>query len=110
MSTKELKQNQKLILEKLETLAIDRDKVATKEDIDKLNSKTDRLEDKLESKIDKVSNQVKELNDKAFSEQGSLGNRVTRLEHDSKFFKWIGGIIGSGFIAFIVLTFKKFFS
>ena len=96
--------------DKLETLASDRDKVATKEDIGKLESKTDRLEDKLESKIDQVSSQVKELNDRAFSEQGSLGNRVTRLEHDSKFFKWIGGIVGSGLIAFIVLTFKKFFS
>ena len=136
MSTKELEQNQKLILEKLETLVSDRDKLATKEDIDKLDSKIDRVEAKLESKIDGVeakldskieskvdgveakleskidgvSSQVKELNDKSFSEQGSLGNRVTRLEHDSKFFKWVGGILGSGFIAFIVWTFKKFFS
>ena len=42
---------------------------------------------------------------KHFSEQDSLGNRVTRLEHDSKFFKWVGGILGSGFVAFIVWTF-----
>ena len=67
MSTKELEQNQKLILEKLETLVSDRDKIATKEDIDKLGAKLDRLEAKLESKIDGVSSQVKELNDKAFS-------------------------------------------
>ena len=39
MSTKELKQNQKLILEKLETLASGRDKVATKEYIEKLEAK-----------------------------------------------------------------------
>ena len=132
MSTKELKQNQKLILEKLETLVSDRDKLATKEDIEKLGAKLDSkidrveakldskieskvdgvegkletkidgVEAKLEAKIDGVSSQVKELNDKSFSEQGSLGNRVTRLEHDSKFFKWVGGILGSGFVAFII--------
>ena len=71
MSRKELKQNQKLILEKLETLVSGRDKVATKEDIEK-------LEAKLESKIDGISSQVKELNDKTF-----FRTRLIRQQSDS---------------------------
>ena len=61
----------------------------------KLERKIERLEDKVDLKIDGVSSQVKELNEKAFSDQGSLGNRVTRLEKDSRLIKKIGSIVSA---------------
>ena len=94
MSTNELKQNQKLILEKLDALSSDR---VTKNDLEKVENKLGEritevenklgeriteVENKLGERITEISSQLKEINDNVFSNEDSVRNRVARLEND----------------------------